>query len=82
MWPIFSCNCVKDVCQGDKFWHLLLEFRYIPTLLIFSLQKLKVFTASQIPLHFHCAFYSDPLHAVDHCTQFGLQVKPAFSAVN
>ena len=50
------------------------------TLLIFSLQKLKVFTVVQIPLHFHCLFYSDPLHAVDHCTHFGLQLKPAFFA--
>ena len=50
------------------------------TLLIFSLQKLKVFTVSQIPLHFHCVFYSHPLHAVDHCTHFGLQLKPAFFA--
>jgi hypothetical protein len=50
----------------------------ITTLLIFSLQKLKVFTVSQIPLHFHCVFYSHPLHAVDRCTHFGLQLEPAF----
>ena len=30
------------------------------TLLIFSLQKLQVFTVSQIPLQFHCIFYRQP----------------------
>ena len=32
----------------------------VPTLLIFSLQKLEVFTVSQIPLQFHCIFYRQP----------------------
>ena len=32
----------------------------VSTLLIFSLQKLQVFTVSQIPLQFHCIFYRQP----------------------
>ena len=33
---------------------------YNAALLIFSLQKLQVFTVSQIPLQFHCIFYRQP----------------------
>ena len=37
-----------------------LIFFQLYTLQIFSLQKLQVFTVSQIPLQFHCIFYRQP----------------------
>ena len=35
------------------------------TLLIFSLQKLQVFTVAQIPLQFHCIFYRQPMQILN-----------------
>ena len=82
----FSCNTNNQSCSCARCTPVVLITSDIctqlttATLLIFSLQKLKVFTIVQIPLHFHCVLYSHPLHAVDHCTHFELQLEPAFFA--
>ena len=55
--------------------------RDVAALQTFSLQKLQVFTVSKFPLHFHCSFCSQSMHAVDYCSQFEMQLKYAFIAV-
>ena len=55
-WVLPWIHQIKHFCVGRSD----LSPTEISTLLIFSLQKLQVFTVSQIPLQFHCIFYRQP----------------------